>query len=54
MEALKASGGLAVILPAAARLRRAGFLAEIAWQRLLRGESDDPATLVPLYLQHPV
>lgn len=53
IETLAASG-LAVILPAAARLRRAGFLAELAWQRLLRGEQDDPATLVPIYLQHPV
>ncbi len=41
----------AVLLPAAARLRRAGFLAEIAWQRLNRGDVDDPTTLAPLYLQ---
>lgn len=31
-------------------LRRAGFLAEIAWQRLQAGEADDPAALQPLYL----
>lgn len=43
----------AMLLPAAARLRRAGFLAELAWRRLNRGEIDDPATLTPLYLQHP-
>ncbi len=54
LDALAALGELAVILPAAARLRRAGFLAEIAWRRLNRGEKDDPATLVPVYLQHPV
>ncbi|MCX7682468.1 MAG: tRNA (adenosine(37)-N6)-threonylcarbamoyltransferase complex dimerization subunit type 1 TsaB [Anaerolineae bacterium] len=54
MEVLASSGGLAVVLPAATRLRRAGFLAELAWQRLSRGEHDDPATLVPIYLQHPV
>jgi hypothetical protein len=38
------------LLPTATRLRRAGFLAEIAWHRLNRGETDDPATLVPIYL----
>lgn len=42
---------LAVLLPPAARLRRAGFLAEIAWRRLNQGATDDPATLTPLYLQ---
>lgn len=53
-QALAALGELAVILPAATRLRRAGFLAEIAWRRLNRGEADDPATLTPIYLQYPV
>ncbi len=52
-EALAAIDDLVVILPAAARLRRAGFLAEAAWQRLNRGEIDDPATLTPIYLQYP-
>lgn len=52
-EALAVLGELAVLLPAAARLRRAGFLAEVAWRRLNRGETDDPATLTPIYLQHP-
>jgi len=50
-DALATRGEMAVLLPAAARLRRAGFLAEVAWQRLNRGETDDPATLAPLYLQ---
>lgn len=54
VQALAALGELAVILPAAARLRRAGFLAEIAWRRLNRGETDDPATLTPIYLHYPV
>jgi tRNA threonylcarbamoyladenosine biosynthesis protein TsaB len=53
-DILAALGELVTILPAAARLRRAGFLAELAWRRLNEGESDDPATLVPLYLQYPV
>jgi tRNA threonylcarbamoyladenosine biosynthesis protein TsaB len=38
------------IVPAAQRLRRAGYLAELAWQRLAQGEWDDPATLQPIYL----
>ncbi len=53
-EILNGLGELAVLLPAAARLRRAGFLAEMAWQRLKRDEVDDSATLTPIYLQHPV
>jgi len=41
------------IAPAAAALRRAGYLAELALQRAGRGESDDPATLQAIYLQPP-
>jgi tRNA threonylcarbamoyladenosine biosynthesis protein TsaB len=52
-DALAELGDMVTILPAATRLRRAGFLAELAWRRLNEGESDDPATLVPLYLQYP-
>jgi tRNA threonylcarbamoyladenosine biosynthesis protein TsaB len=52
-EALAAIDDLAMLLPAAARLRRAGFLAEEAWQRLNRGEIDDPTTLTPIYLEYP-
>ena len=52
-DALASLGEMAVLLPAAARLRRAGFLAEVAWRRLHRGDTDDPATLAPIYLQHP-
>jgi tRNA threonylcarbamoyladenosine biosynthesis protein TsaB len=37
----------------AASLRRAGFLAELGWARLHQGESDDPATLAPIYIQTP-
>ncbi len=51
-EVLASLGELAVPLPAATNLRRAGFLAQLAWPRLNRGESDDPATLAPLYLQN--
>ncbi len=34
-------------------LRRAGFLAEPGWRRLKMGETDNPATLQPLYLRPP-
>ena len=34
-------------------LRRAGVLAELGWRRLEHGESDDIATLQPLYLRRP-
>jgi tRNA threonylcarbamoyl adenosine modification protein YeaZ len=34
-------------------MRRAGFLAELGWRRLEKGDSDEPATLQPLYLRHP-
>lgn len=44
----------AVLLPAAWRVRRAGFLAELGWQRLNQGAADDPSTLTPIYLKHPV
>lgn len=49
-EHLQQPGSLAVLLPPAQRLRRAGFLAELAWARLRRGEKDDPAALAPIYL----
>ena len=43
----------AIIPPAATRLRRAGFLAELGCQRLAAGDYDNPATLQPLYLRRP-
>lgn len=51
-DALARLGDRAVLLPAAWRLRRAGFLAELGWQRLNRGEVDDPSALTPIYLKH--
>jgi tRNA threonylcarbamoyladenosine biosynthesis protein TsaB len=40
----------AFTIPAPAlHLRRAGFLADLAWTRLRAGQTDDPATLRPLY-----
>ncbi len=43
----------AIIATAAARLRRASFLAELGQQRLVTGDYDNPATLQPLYLRRP-
>lgn len=39
------------LLSPAQCLRRAGYLAELGWQRLERGERDDVVTLNPIYLQ---
>ncbi len=44
----------AIIASPAASLRRAGYLAELAWTRLQKGQADDPDTLSPIYLQQPV
>lgn len=46
-------GQRAIIPEPVARLRRAGFLAVLGWQRLVKGERDDPATLQPVYLRPP-
>jgi tRNA threonylcarbamoyladenosine biosynthesis protein TsaB len=39
--------------PSAASVRRAGYLAEIGWRRLRKGQADDPAGLTPIYLRDP-
>ena len=45
-----AHASTALTFPAPAlHLRRAGFLADMAWARLRAGQTDDPATLQPLY-----
>lgn len=44
-------GNMASVAPAAAGLRRAGYLAELALQRAASGEFDDPVTLQAIYLQ---
>lgn len=41
------------IAPGAAALRRAGFLAEIAWARVDADEVDDPASVTPIYVHQP-
>jgi tRNA threonylcarbamoyladenosine biosynthesis protein TsaB len=45
-------GARAVIASPALNARRAGFLAELAWARFRRGESDDATSLAPMYLPH--
>jgi tRNA threonylcarbamoyladenosine biosynthesis protein TsaB len=52
LAALRDAGALEVV-QGAASLRRAGYLAELGWARLERGEADDPATLAPIYLHQP-
>lgn len=46
---LKSLPGIAVP-DTALRLRRPGSVAELAWARHTRGESDDPGSLAPVYL----
>jgi tRNA threonylcarbamoyladenosine biosynthesis protein TsaB len=46
-------GAQVIISTPAPALRRAGYLAELGWQRLQRGEVDDLSTLSPIYLQRP-
>jgi tRNA threonylcarbamoyladenosine biosynthesis protein TsaB len=41
------------IAPGAVALRRAGFLAEIGWARLEANETDDLASVTPIYLHQP-
>lgn len=46
-------GSEVVVATPAASLRRAGYLAELGWERLSRGDSDDASALSPIYLQQP-
>ncbi|NDJ75618.1 MAG: tRNA (adenosine(37)-N6)-threonylcarbamoyltransferase complex dimerization subunit type 1 TsaB [Chloroflexi bacterium] len=50
---LAESTPLVHVAPGAWGLRRAGFLAEIAWARLRTGQTDDPALAAPIYLHQP-
>jgi tRNA threonylcarbamoyladenosine biosynthesis protein TsaB len=45
----RGSGQKARVVSSASRLRRAGYLAEIAAARLEAGHQDDPDTLAPIY-----
>ncbi len=44
---------MAIVVQGAFALRRAGFLAELAWARIRRHDTDNPATLTPIYLHQP-
>ena len=46
-------GKKALIISGAAELRRAGYLAELGWERLKKGDFDHSPTLQPLYLRSP-
>jgi tRNA threonylcarbamoyladenosine biosynthesis protein TsaB len=51
----EALGQQTVIAGAAAMsVRRAGFIAELAWRRLVDGQTDDAASLKPIYLREAV
>ncbi len=47
-------GARAVIAEPAMNVRRAGFLAELAWARWTRGESDVVESLAPMYTPHEI
>lgn len=46
-------GGRALVARGAARPRRAGYLAELGWQRQEKGEAQDAASLQAVYLRQP-
>ncbi len=51
---LQAAGrGRVALLSPALSMRRAGYLAELAWKRYAAGQADDLASLSPLYLHEP-
>jgi tRNA threonylcarbamoyladenosine biosynthesis protein TsaB len=53
VEALRTGAAeWAVIASPALSMRRAGYLAELAWQRFSAGERDELSSLTPIYLQH--
>lgn len=53
LKQIRAAGKGYRAVDAPARVRRAGVLADLGWQRLRRGDVDDPAQLTPLYLREP-
>lgn len=51
---LEAPGGERVLVSTPAGcLRRAGYLAELAWERLQQGSADDLDALSPIYAHYP-
>ncbi len=53
VKLIRASKKPFYVVPAAASVRRAGYLAEIGWQRMRQGLVDDAASLAPTYLRDP-
>ena len=53
MNEIQQSLGSQAIISQSNSLSRASSLAILGWQKLSRGEQDDPATLQPLYLRPP-
>jgi tRNA threonylcarbamoyladenosine biosynthesis protein TsaB len=51
VEALEAIRNLVELPQPARRLRRAGFLADLAWERLHQGCASDPAHVNPVYVR---
>ena len=52
-KAIRAANRAHQVVSAAGDVRRAGYLAEIGWNRLRRGWTDDPGTLAPVYMRDP-
>ena len=50
---IRAAGKELKIVLAVKSVRRAGYLADLAWLKLRRGWTDDPNELVPIYLRDP-
>jgi len=53
MNEIQQTLGKRAIISQSNTLSRASSLATLGWQKLSRGEQDDPATLQPLYLRPP-
>lgn len=54
-ETLRAELGEQALFPSpVANARRPAYLADLAWERLQAGDTDDVAALEPIYLGHPV
>ncbi|WP_420632127.1 tRNA (adenosine(37)-N6)-threonylcarbamoyltransferase complex dimerization subunit type 1 TsaB [Candidatus Leptofilum sp.] len=50
---IKAANRSFQIMPPATAVRRAGYLAELGWQKLRAGNADNAQTLAPIYLRDP-
>lgn len=53
MKRIRAAGRGLRVVRSVDRVRRAGYLAEVGWQRLRKGNVDNAADLTPVYLREP-